>query len=441
MINKALIPILGLIVTVGLLTLTPSGWPQQFSRIDRELVQAMLESVASDVGKYYYDPKLHGVDWEAKVRETKGKVATATTYNGALLQIAALLELLENSHTFFVPPGDARHQDYGWRFQMVGARCYITQVLPKSDAETEGLRPGDEVVNIDGFNPTRDGLSKMKYVINTLLPQPVLHVGLKDHSGKSREVDVKAWVRQNNIRDVGGYGGRDAWRLRLEREDQLHRMRPQYKEFGSELMILKLPVFLETELASEGIIDRARQHKILIVDLQGNPGGAETTLQELLGGVFGGDVKIADRVTRDKTSPVTAKSVRHDVFAGKLIVLVDSESASAAELFARVIQLEKRGIVLGDRTSGSVMEATYYRHQTGNPVFVYGTSVADANLVMADGNRLERTGVTPDATILPSAEDLANNRDIVLARAAETAGVTLTPEAAAKLFPYEWPMK
>jgi carboxyl-terminal processing protease len=438
-INKALNRTLGLIVTVGLLA--PFGWPQQLSRTDRELAQAMLENVASDVRKGYYDPKLHGVDWDAKVRETKEKIAKATSYNTALLQIAALLELLEDSHTFLVPPGVVRHQDYGWRFQMVGKRCYVTQVRPKSDAETKGLRPGDEVVSIEGFNPTREGLSKMKYVIDVLLPQPVLRVGLRDHSGKLQQLEVKSWVRQDNIRDVSGYGGRDAWRWRLEGEDQRRLIRPQFRELGTELMILKLPLFLETKLAAEGIIDKARQHGTLIVDLRGNPGGAEPALQELLGGVFGHDVKIADRVTRDKTSPVTAKSGRHDVFTGKLIVLVDSESASAAELFARVIQLEKRGIVLGDRTSGSVMEAMHYRHETGNPVFVYGTSVSDADLVMADGNSLERTGVTPDETILPSAEDLANNHDVVMARAAEMAGVTLTPETAAKLFPYEWPMK
>jgi len=40
--------------------------------------------------------------------------------------------------------------------------------------------------------------------------------------------------------------------------------------------------------------------------------------------------------------------------------------------------------------------------------------------------------------MLPSQEDMAAGRDPVLAAAAARAGITLTPEKAAQLFPAEW---
>ncbi len=86
------------------------------------------------------------------------------------------------------------------------------------------------------------------------------------------------------------------------------------------------------------------------------------------------------------------------------------------------------------------MEAKHYNYKSGmNIVVFYGASITDADLIMTDGNSLEHRGVLPDEVVLPSAEDLANGRDPVLAHAVETAGVKLSPEAAGKLFPYEWP--
>lgn len=438
--NKIFLMPLSLILLAGIPAMPASA--QRVDRLERERAQVMLQDVASDVRKYYYDPKLHGVDWDAKVNNAKERIAKATTREAMILEIAAVLEPLEDSHTNFDPPHDPIRQDYGWRYQMIGPRCYVTHVQPKSGAESKGLKPGDEVLSINGFTPARESLSKMEYVFDVLVPQSSLRVDLKDQSGKLRQANVIAKIRQARaIMDLGDLTGRDAWRLRLESEDQRRLMRPQYKTLGKELMILKLPIFSPTDSDALRMIDKAREHDWLIVDLRGNSGGALSTLHELLGSVFESDVKIANRVTRETNEQVFAKGGHSKAFSGRLIVLVDSRSASAAELFARVIQIEKRGIVLGDRTAGSVMEASYYPHRTGTaPVFFYGTSISNAELVMSDGKSLEHTGVTPDETILPTTADLADEWDPVMARAAQIAGVTLSPGDAGKLFAYEWPM-
>jgi carboxyl-terminal processing protease len=421
--------------------LAAQGWSQQrISALDRDRAEGMLQVVANDVRKHYYDPKLHGLDWDVKVADAKAKIEKATSMNMALSHIAAMLDTLNDSHTFFLPPEHSNRYEYGWQYQMVGEHCFVTRVRPKSDAEAKGLKPGDELLTLNGYTPTRDTLWKMQYVFSVLRPQPTLRLGLQDPGGSRRQVDVAVKVRQRKrVLDLtSDDGSEDIWDLVREGENSGHLMRARSAEFGGQLMVLKLPEFDFSAVEIDNMIGKARKYPALIVDLRGNPGGSIETLKYLASGVFDKDVKIADRVGRKETKPEVAKANHHE-FSGKLAVLVDARSASAAELFAHVVQLEKRGIVVGDHTSGSVMEAKHYSEQMGaDEVVFYGTSITEWDLIMGDGKSLEHAGVTPDEIILPNAEDLANDRDPVMTRAAHLLGATLTPEAAGKLFPYEW---
>jgi C-terminal processing protease CtpA/Prc len=191
------------------------------------------------------------------------------------------------------------------------------------------------------------------------------------------------------------------------------------------------------------MMKRVRTRKTLILDLRGNPGGTVSMEQRLLGYFFDRDVKIGDERLRNKTSTVTAKTRGADkIFSGKVIVLVDTKSASAAEVFARVMQLEKRGTVIGDHTAGAVMTgvmATFPFKTAADwqaiPSSFYGASITIADLIMSDGKSLEKDGVTPDMVLLPSGQDLAARRDPVLARAASLAGAQLDAEKAGTVFP------
>jgi C-terminal processing protease CtpA/Prc len=353
-------------------------------------------------------------------------------------QVAGALVALNDSHTFLIPPQQAFRHDYGFQYEMVGPHCLITRVRPKSDADIKGVTAGDELRSLNGFPVDRNDLWKLQYMFSVLRPQPGLKLELRSPAGVSREVDVMAHVAGNGqVKDLTN--GNDIWDLIREDENEEHLMRARYLEFADQLMVLKVPEFLFSASEVETMIDKARKHQNLIVDLRGNPGGSVDTLRYLLGGVFEKEVKIADRVGRKETRPEVAKPF-HNAYMGKLVVLIDSRSASASELFARVIQLEKRGTVLGDFSSGSVMEARHYNETMGaDTVIFYGASITEWDLVMSDGQSLEHKGVMPDEVVLPSAIDVASGRDPVLARAAEILGVKLSPEEAGKAFPYEWP--
>jgi C-terminal processing protease CtpA/Prc len=60
-------------------------------------------------------------------------------------------------------------------------------------------------------------------------------------------------------------------------------------------------------------------------------------------------------------------------------------------------------------------------------------NVTVADLIMSDGQRLEKIGVLPDYPIGPSPYALSNRTDPVLAFAADLLKVKITPEDAGKL--------
>ena len=414
---------------------------QSMSSIERGRALEMLQTVANDVKKHYYDPKFHGVNFEGRVAEAKQGIEKAQSFNMAISHIAAALDILNDSHTFFLPPQHAYKHSYGMQYQIIGNDCFVTQVRPGSDAEAKGVKPGDKILGLNGFALDRDILWKIQYMFTALRPQPGIRLTLQDPSGAQRQVDVAAKIRQTKrITDLtGANGASDIWDLIRGDETQEHLMRARTVEYADQVTAIRVPEFEFNLGQVEGMLGKARKHQNLILDLRGNPGGSVETLKYLVGGVFDKEIKIADRVGRKDSKPEVAKPI-HNPYLGKLVVLVDARSASAAEIIARIIQLEKRGVVIGDKTSGAVMESQHYDERSGTDTVVfYGASITEWDLIMTDGKSLEHMGVTPDEVLLPSASELANGRDPVLAHAVETLGVKISAEEAGKAFPYEWP--
>ena len=399
-------------------------------------ISEVLRDARDEVRKHYYDPKIHGLDWDARYRQYTEMAAKTHNLGEAFSVVAAFLGGLDDSHVFFIPPERVNRYEDGYRFDLVGDACYVTQIRPKSDAESK-LHKGDQILTLDGYNVNRQDFHDLKYFVRVLAPMPAAQLVVRAPDGSTRTVVVKHTVKTGK-QTMDLTSTMDYINLVTRDENEVHAIRSRIVEHG-DVAIWKLREFDLDFPEVEHFIGIARKHKGLVLDLRGNGGGREDTLRVMLGYLIDHDVKIADRVERKNTKELIAKR-QGNPFTGKLIVLVDSGSASASELLARVVQLEHRGTVVGDTTAGAVMESRIYSESRGvDTKFFYDFSVTEANLMMQDGKSLEKTGVTPDELVNPTGSDLAAGRDPALAHAVDLAGGTLEAEEAGKLFPFEWP--
>lgn len=407
---------------------------QSLGPYDRGNAQAMLGMIKDDLKNNYYDQSFHGLNIDERFKEAEGKIKLATSRDQLMAIVAQSLLDLNDSHTFLVPPPRAARIEYGWQMQMVGDDCFVSAVKSKSDPEAKGLKPGDRVLSVDGLKPTRGSFWKMLYRYYALMPSRTVRMEVQSPGeSEARQLEIAAKVQEGA--SVTNWG--DLFIRYLSEEWDINHDR--FFEVDNEMLVWKMPTFEVSKDRVDAIMGRARKFKTLVVDLRGNGGGYVDTLSRLASHFFDKEIKIADLKSRKEMKPQLAKKRGEAPFAGQLIVLVDSNSASASELFARVMQLEKRGTVLGDKTAGAVMTAKHYDHESGvGRVLYFGASVTIADMVMTDGKSLEHGGVIPDEVVLPTGADLAASRDPVIARAAEIAGVKLTPEKAGTLFPVEW---
>ena len=431
---RALAAGLGALVCLG--AGKPAG-PETLSRFERERARMMLKIIREDLEKYYYDTKFHGVDLDTEFATANAKIDQAVSNAQCFAAIARPLLSLKDSHTFFLPPPRSARFECGWRMKMLGDRAVVTAVEEGSDAAAKGLKVGDLISSIDAFTLTRENLWGVNYVYRALAPREKVRLKVQSPGESQRDLEIatrmeakKRLLQLTRSADVEDYIH--------DIEGQMHIGRHQFQALGDPAVIWKMPQFDLSPSEVRNYVRQVEKYPALILDLRGNPGGAVETLEAMVGSFLDGETRIGDVESRERMKPIVGKA-SGDAYKGRLIVLIDSQSASASELFARVMQIERRATVLGDRSAGAVMMSRACSHEVGSgTVIVVAASITIANIIMKDGHSLENTGVVPDEIKLATPESMAAGRDPLLAYAASLCGVTLDPQKAGSFFPVEW---
>ena len=220
---------------------------------------------------------------------------------------------------------------------------FVTTVLPGSPAASNGLRPGDIIVSVNGAPPFTNG-AVSEGVINLLLgpdPQP-----------------GRVTIQLN--RPATGR----TWTVTLT--PALYQAPPpavSQKLLDGDIAYVQLPEFFpgaadQVMLAIANLGGGARGVKLrgLILDLRGNGGGTVADPARLLGAFIHGKAWAYDC---DVHGNCTATYTDTDVplLHLPLIVLTDRNCVSACDAFSGAVKDHRLGILVGTRTAGLALLA------------------------------------------------------------------------------------
>lgn len=397
--------------------------------------RTVLGDMHDAVRDHYYPQSKIGDEFDARCAEVRKALAGATDHNEAYALIADALMSVDSRIRFYPPLRSAR-ADYSWNWRLIGNAAYVTQIDKAGDAAKQGLKLGDLILSLEGQPLDRGNYQQLHYLFNTLAPRPGLRVLVQSPTQEPRWVAIATTLRpQRKIKSSGSPSSFwTAWEL--SESDQRHReeffaLKQHLHRAGTVAIWRAIELQRDLGSVADGL-QEIKSASELVLDLRGIDGRRHETIMRLLDGLFtssfdAGTVK-KDRQLDDKLQVHGGSAA----FKGVVLVLVDAQTSAYAEVLARIIQQKQRGVIIGDRTMGRVLDETIVQHTRGtmSSFTAARVLVPTGEVIMADGVPLEAKGVIPDLLLLPKPADLEARRDVVLAKALAMLKQKISPEDA-----------
>lgn len=368
--------------------------------------QRVFDQVWNEVRREYYDPHLHGVDWNA-ARRTWRPVALAAHDDRTLYRsLREMLNLLDDDHARAAPPAVARRQD-----RLRESRAAIGLTL-RADANNRDSYTVEQV---------RDGSPAAEAGVD---------VGWRLITGGAADWTPEQDVVEGRPVTLSFIDAEGVSRLSVL-NPRMMEPRPAFVSDRSRpgLLVLKVEGFEQGlgRWMGEQLADLTPDTDV-VLDLRGNPGGRLMEADAVLSCFLPVNQAWATRTSRSgrRIEMKTAGgcgSLTGPV-ANDVAVLVDDQSRSAAELTPAALQEARRAVIVGAPTAGAVLISQETRLPDGGRL-----TLSRADFVTSGGVRLEKHGVTPDVAAAAPSRDRRSGRDEAL-EAAVVALAAPRPEQA-----------
>lgn len=263
---------------------------------------------------------------------------------------------------------------------------YVSGVLPGSPAQKWGLLPGDIIQSVGSQSmygkTANEAVQKIRWPAGT----PVV-------------LDVFSSI------------------LSTKKTVTLLREQLEIPIISDELIgdVLFIELFSFNDYSWRDVAKVLEKHKgkynYILLDLRNNGGG---TLQAAVdvGSLFLAKNRLIATVEGQNTT--THVSTGTEDMKTPLFILVNGQTASAAEILASALHTNLWAPILGSQTYGKGSVQELFPLSNGGQI-----KITIAHWKTASGDLLDKVGIKPDTVILPSPRDITEGRDIQKEKALE----------------------
>lgn len=386
----------------------------------------IFEQVWNTVNEEFYDQHFNGIDWKNNYIKYKPLISNTTDNISFFKLLNTMIFELNSSHSGIGPIDHIKNSlspylfmdgETGIDIRILDDQIVITKVSKDSSAHKAKIKPGYTIKSIDGYS-----INDIRNLVKLKPP----------HNKRNKKFHLTIEV----LRFIYGQAGTNVIIKYSDENNQLHsRSLLRTARQNGILLSDGMPIaylqstsyFLSKDIAYlsfnafqpsnlEPIMNgfnKVFHSKGLIIDLRGNDGGSIEGMKLLLSRFVSKKIMYGTYINRYEKNEDFIETTG-TAYQGKLVVLIDEMSISAAENMAGIVQQFKLGKIIGTNTPGQMLWGSGFMLDNNIALVI-----PIYKLEYLNGLNIENRGIKPDIEIEQKQLDLLNGKDSQLEKAVD----------------------